>query len=93
MENSEVSFIAISNGSSEVYPDNTLTKFKNKLPKGFEWRKNGAYRYHIAIESVGISTNFTTTKLPVKKENPSVILGLPLKWPQGVQYEEKLQDK
>jgi len=93
MENSEVSFIAISNGSSEVYPDNTLTKFKNKLPKGFEWRKNGAYRYHIAVESVGISTNFTTTKIPVKKENPSVILGLPLKWPQGLQYEEKLQDK
>ena len=78
----EVCIIAISNGCSAVYPENTLTKFKNKLPASFLWRKNGVYRYHIAIEAIGLSTNFTTTRLPIKQENPSLVMALPLKWPK-----------
>jgi len=93
MNNSEISFICISNASGEEYPDNTLTKFKNRLPTKFEWRKNGVYRYQIAIDAVGISTNFTTTRLPEKKENPSLILANPLKWPQELQTQDVLKDK
>lgn len=84
MSENEVSIICISNGSGEYYPENTLTSFRNKLPKSFQWRKNGVYRYHIAVESIGLSSNFISTKLPNKKENPSFILGVPLKWPEIV---------
>ena len=72
MNTEEVSIIAISNGSSEYFPDNTLTDFKNQLPSSFLWRKNGVYRYHIAVEAIGLSTNFSSTKLPYKTENPSL---------------------
>ena len=82
MNTEEVSIIAISNGSSEYFPDNTLTDFKNQLPSSFLWRKNGVYRYHIAVEAIGLSTNFSSTKLPYKTENPSVVMGVPIKWPK-----------
>lgn len=82
MSETEISIICISNGSGEYYPENTLTSFKNKLPKTFQWRKNGVYRYHIGVESIGLSSNFITTKLPKQKENPSLVLGVPLKWPE-----------
>lgn len=84
MISEEVSIISISNGSGDIFPENTLTNFKNKLPTLFTWRKNGVYRYHIAIEAIGLSTNFTTTKLPLKSENPSVVMGVPIKWPREI---------
>lgn len=82
MEFNDISIISISNGCDDVYPENTLTNFHNKLPQEFVWRKNGLYRYHVAVDAIGLSTNFTTTKLPIKKENPSVVVGLPVKWPR-----------
>lgn len=88
----EVSIIAISNGCSELFPDNSLTNFKNKLPTSFLWRKNGVYRYHICIEAIGLSTNFTTTRLPLKAENPSLVMALPLKWPRELIPSPEIKD-
>lgn len=93
MNKTEVSIISISNGNFDIFPENSLTSFKNKLPETFEWRKNGVYRYHLAVESIGVSTNFTSTYLPKKKENPSVILAYPLKFPVELDEDSSLLEK
>jgi hypothetical protein len=68
----DVNIVCISNGNENIF-ENTLTNFKNKLPVTFEWKKNGEFRYHVALDSVGFSTNFVTTILPDKPGIPSLI--------------------
>ena len=62
----------ISNGSPEIYPDNRLTNFKNRLPTVFEFPENE--NWCMAIESIGFSTNFRNIDLPKNLDTPSFIL-------------------
>ena len=61
----------ISNGSTNVFPNNALTKFTNVLPNTFETLKNDNYR--VSVESIGFSTKFGNLLKP-KKNLPSVII-------------------
>ena len=62
----------ISNGSPDIYPDNKLTNFKNKLPTIFEFPENE--NWCMAVESIGFSTNFRNIDLPKNLDTPSFIL-------------------
>lgn len=68
----DVNIVCVSNGNAGIFA-NTLTNFKNKLPIKLEWKKNSDFRYHIALDSIGFSTNFVTTILPDKPGIPSLI--------------------
>lgn len=74
----DINIVCISNGNEELF-DNTLTSFKNKLPITIEWKKNGNFRYHIALDSIGFCTNFVTTILPDRPGIPSFIMSRQLK--------------
>ena len=71
-EETDLNVVCVSNGNADIF-DNTLTSFKNKLPTAIQWRKNGLYRYHVALTAIGFDTNFTTTILPDKPGIPSLI--------------------
>lgn len=71
MEN-KTSLYIISNGSSEIYPNNTLTHFTNRLPAPIDLE--GAEKYEIAVENVGFSTVFRNIQLPETYFFPSFIL-------------------
>ena len=43
----------LSNRSSDTYPNNTLTKFTNKLPAPIDLESNT--KYEVAVESIGFS--------------------------------------
>jgi hypothetical protein len=62
----------ISNGSPDIYPNNTLTNFKNKLPTILELPENE--NWCVAIESIGFSTNFRNIDLPSNPKSPSFML-------------------
>jgi len=47
------SLFLISNGSSNYFPKNTLTNFRNKLPEDFDVND-----YEVAVKSIGFSTVF-----------------------------------
>ena len=66
-------FFLISNGSSELYGDNTLTKFKNRLPEILELPESA--NWVAAVESVGFSCKFKNVHIPENKALPSFILG------------------
>jgi hypothetical protein len=66
-------FFLISNGSSELYGDNTLTKFKNRLPEILELPESD--NWVAAVESVGFSCKFKNVHIPENKLIPSFILG------------------
>ena len=66
------SFYVISNGSSETYPNNTLTKFTNRFPAPIDLQ--GSQNYEVAVESIGFSCLFRNIKLPENKSVPSFIL-------------------
>jgi hypothetical protein len=46
----------LSNGSTDSFPNNTLTLFKNRFPISFETKKNK--KYQIAVQSIGISQKY-----------------------------------
>jgi hypothetical protein len=61
----------LSNGSSDIYKNNTLTHFTNKLPAPIDLQNEN--KYEIAIESVGFSCLFRNIKLP-EGDYPSFII-------------------
>jgi hypothetical protein len=69
---SEKTFFVISNGSNDVYQDNTLTNFKNKLPEILELPENE--NWVAAVESVGFSCDFKNVYLPDNKIHPSFMI-------------------
>ena len=70
---SNKTFFLISNGSSEIYSDNTLTNFKNRLPEVLDLPENE--NWVAAVESVGFSSRFKNVHIPDKVGFPSFILG------------------
>ena len=66
------SVFLISNGSEKTHPNNTLTKFTNKLPEAIEIPQNE--KYEMAVESVGFSCYFRNIKLPEDDFYPSFII-------------------
>lgn len=72
---SQETIFLLSNGSLDAFADNTLTAFKNKLPKIFETTTSS--KYEVAVESIGFSCNFRNIMLPPYHESsmyPSVIV-------------------
>jgi len=61
----------ISNANSDIYPDNTLTNFTNKLPTTFEFSSE---KYEIGIQSIGFASKFKNIKLPDNSKVPSLIV-------------------
>lgn len=73
-EKNDIHLYCMSNGSEKLFPDNTLTKFKSKLPFRIEWNKSEPYRWFVALEGVGFDPNFTSPYLPKKDYLPSMIV-------------------
>ena len=59
----------ISNGSSVIYPDNSLSSFSNKLHRTISLNPS-EYNY-VALQEIGVSLNLANVKVPIKK--PSLI--------------------
>lgn len=70
----DIYLYCMSNGSEKFFPQNTLTKFKCKLPFKIEYSKNDLFRWYFAIECVGFDPKFTTSFLPKQQILPSLIL-------------------
>jgi hypothetical protein len=68
----EKTFFLISNGSSDIYSDNTLTNFRNRLPEIIELPENE--NWVAAVESVGFSNNFRNVYVPENESLPSFII-------------------
>jgi len=65
----------ISNGSSEIFPDNTLTSFGNKFPFIYDYgQESNAYKLQVAVDALGFSLNFNQQFLPDPMENPCIIV-------------------
>ena len=62
----------ISNGSTDVFPENSLTKFSNLLPSTFEIDRNDNIR--ISVESIGFSAQFSNILTPDDKNTPSILI-------------------
>lgn len=62
---------AMSNASTDVY-NNTLSNFKNILPEKIPLREED--NWHIAIESIGMPTEFENFTFPPNVNTPSIIL-------------------
>lgn len=73
-ENKDIHLYCLSNGSENIFPNNTLTCFQSKIPFKIEWTKNGPYRWFVALDSVGFDPNFTAPFRPVQDFLPSIIL-------------------
>jgi len=58
--NNKLSIYAISNGSREYYPDNTLSKFSVKLPFSFDLPISFNEKWGVAIKGIGLSSRFTS---------------------------------
>ena len=56
----EFSMYVISNGSSEYYSDNTLSKFSVKLPFSLDLPTSYNEKWGIAIQGMGLSSKFTS---------------------------------
>jgi len=57
MDNKFSAYI-VSNGSSDVFPDNTLSKFSVQFPFPLETTLNSNEKWSIAINSIGLSSKF-----------------------------------
>ena len=60
----DFSITTISNGSSDFFKDNTLSRFTNRLPS--QVLLNHGNKYEVALESIGISLNYETLSVPEK---------------------------
>jgi len=64
----------ISNGSQEMFPDNTLTSFGNKFPFMYDYgQESNSYKLQVAVDAIGFSLNFNQQFLPDPMENPCMI--------------------
>ena len=70
VEVNDFPIFCISNACTKSYPENTLTRFVNDLPSHIQLQHND--RWHICIESIGFSTNFSNILLPKNREVPSI---------------------
>jgi len=68
----EKTFFIISNGSNNIYADNTLTHFKNRLPEVLELPENE--NWVATVESIGFSCNFRSVYLPDDDTLPSFFI-------------------
>lgn len=65
----------ISNGSPEMFPDNTLTAFGNKFPFLFDYgRESNMYKLQVAVDAIGFSLKFNQNFLSDNKKEPSIII-------------------
>jgi len=65
----------ISNGSPEMFPENTLTLFGNKFPFLFDYgRESNMYKLQVAVDAIGFSLNFNQNYLSTNKHEPSIII-------------------
>jgi hypothetical protein len=55
-------FYIISNASSDVFPDNTLTEFKNVFPRTLSFPEEE--KWEVGIETIGISSMFRNVYTP-----------------------------
>src|SRR6266404_2439423 len=69
---SDFSLYLISNGSTDSFPNNTLTHFKNKIPVSVNLETDK--KWEMALESIGFSSNFTNVIRPEKSYFPSFII-------------------
>lgn len=67
---SEQIIYLMSNGGGKAYPDNTLTKFRNKFPAPLEINN----KYEIGVQAFGFSSLFKNIKTPINKTLPSLII-------------------
>lgn len=65
-------FYLLSNASTDVFPENTLTNFKNKLPKDLIFSEED--KWAVGIETIGISSQFRNIKVPPNNV-PSLFAG------------------
>ncbi len=72
MSDEDISLFLISNGSSESYPKNTLTHFKNKIPTALNLESGK--KWEMALESIGFSCNFTNIPKPDDISYPSFMI-------------------
>lgn len=70
----DIHLYCMSNGSEQLFPNNSLTKFQSKLPFKIEWNKGDPYRWYVALEGIGFDPNFTSPYLPKKDTLPSMII-------------------
>ena len=61
----------ISNGCTKLFPENSLTKFKNILPQQFNVESNEKIK--VSVESIGFSAQFGNIITP-EKDIPSIIV-------------------
>lgn len=55
-------FYVLSNASTDIFPENTLTEFKNVLPKTLYFQEKD--KWEVGVESIGISSMFRNTYMP-----------------------------
>jgi len=65
-------FYIISNASKDIFPENTLTEFRNIFPKTLSFPEND--KWEVGLEAIGISSMFRNVNLP-KPGIPSIIAG------------------
>jgi hypothetical protein len=66
----EHNIFLMSNGSTSLYPENTLTSFRNKIPTDY---LSDSVQWKVAMESVGIYNKFRNSALPKPYEIPTII--------------------
>lgn len=64
----------LSNGSENIFLNNSLTKFKSKLPKVISWDKNDTYKWFVALETIGFDPNFTNENYIKDINIPGIII-------------------
>ena len=62
----------ISNACMEVFENNTLTQFTNKLPITFNFKEED--QWEVGLEKLAFSTNFRNVQLPISRETPSIVV-------------------
>jgi len=66
-------FYIISNASIDIYPNNTLTEFKNKFPKTLSFSEHD--KWEVGVETIGLSSMFRNVLVPHRPNIPSVLIG------------------
>jgi hypothetical protein len=64
----------ISNGSHEMFPNNTLTTFGNKFPFIYDYgSESNNYKLQVAVDALGFSLKFNQSFLPNPMVSPCMI--------------------
>lgn len=65
------SIYVLSNGSTDIFPENTLTNFKNKFPITLQQRRK---KYQIAVQGIYMSQNFKNIISPSNSNEHSLLV-------------------